>query len=149
MPPALKASHPLPTTGWQMHGYATANNAYTETAVMTATPGQLVVLLYEGALRHLGRAAHAMRVGESRAALASIRRVEAILDELNLSLDMGYGEIPERLRAVYLFSKRLLSEAVLERDAERIDRVAGLLGELHESWSELAARAEHVDAPAA
>lgn len=132
-----------------MHGYATANNAYTEAAVMTATPAQLVVLLYEGALRYLGRAAHAMRADERRAALASIRRVEGILDELNLSLDMRYGEIPARLRAVYLFSKRLLSEAVIERDAERIDQVARLLGELHESWVEIAARAEHVDAPAA
>ena len=47
-----------------MNPYATARQAYTESAVMTASPGQLVVMLYDGAIRFLRQSAEAMRAGD-------------------------------------------------------------------------------------
>lgn len=106
----------------------------------TASPERLVVMLYEGALRFLARGAAAMRAGDTKAADTAINRATAIVDELNLSLDMSQGELPDRLRSIYLFSKRRLMDAKIHRDAEALDGVARLLGELHEAWAHIADR---------
>jgi flagellar protein FliS len=66
-----------------------------------------------------------------------LSRAEAILDELLATLDMDAGEIAERLQAIYVFCKTRLIEARIERDAVRVDQVAGLLAELREAWASL------------
>jgi flagellar protein FliS len=121
-----------------MSGYASARQAYTEAAVLTATPERLVVMLFEGALSFLARAAAALRANEPAAATRNVQRTIAIVDELNFSLDMSAGELPERLRGLYLFHKRRLVEACLARDADAIDEVAGLMGELGEAFARIA-----------
>ena len=120
--------------------------AYKETSVLTAQPAQLVVMLYDGAIRFLTQAAAAMRVGDRERMRNRLSRAEAIIDELNVSLDMSYGEIPERLRAIYLFCKGELREASLRAEAERVDVVSGLLSELRESWDKLASSDERLSA---
>jgi flagellar protein FliS len=121
-----------------MSGYASARQAYTEAAVLTATPERLVVMLYEGAISFLTRTAAALRADQPAAATLNLRRAVAIIDELNLSLDMSRGELPERLRSLYLFHKRHLVEAGVARDPEAVDRVAGLLRELSEAFAQVA-----------
>jgi len=116
--------------------------AYTESAVLTAPPGRLVVMLYDGAVRFLAQSAAAMRVGDRERSRDRMRRTEAILDELLLTLDMSYGEIPLRLRSIYLFCKRELHEANVNVEPDRIDGVARLLADLRESWDTLASRDE-------
>ena len=119
--------------------YAQAAATYQRNAVMTASPEKLVVMLYDGAIRFLFQAAAAMRTGDQAQARDRLRRAEAIVDELNLSLDMSHGEIPTRLRGIYLFCKRHLIEAHLRGDVEAIEQVGRLLTELRGSWVELAA----------
>jgi flagellar protein FliS len=109
-----------------MNGYASAKQAYTEAAVLTATPERLVVMLFDGANSFLARTAAALRASDPAVAMRNAQRAIAIIDELNFSLDMSYGEVPERLRAIYLFHKRALVEAVIARDAEAVDTVAAL-----------------------
>ena len=104
---------------------------------MTASPGQLVVMLYDGAIRSLRQSADAMRRGERERSRNRMRAGEAIIDELNNSLDMRQGEIPSRLRALYFYSKRLLIHANVKTDAEAIDTVVTLLGELRDAWSQI------------
>ena len=87
-----------------------STGAYTEAAVLTAPPGRLVVMLYDGAIRFLAQSGAAMRIGDRERSRDRMRRAEAILDELLLTLDMRYGEIPIRLRSIYLFCKRQLIE---------------------------------------
>ncbi len=109
--------------------------AYRESSVMTAPPERLLVMLYDGALRFLARASHEMRAGRHADALRPLGRAEAIVDELLATLDLDQGEIAERLQAIYVFCRRLLVEAQLERDPDRLDQVAQLLGELREAWN--------------
>jgi flagellar protein FliS len=123
-----------------MNGYARAQNAYTESSVLTAPPEQLVLMLYDGALRFLRQSAAAMREGERSYARERMRRAEAIVDELNVTLDMSQGEVATRLRAIYLFCKRHLMQSLVDTDPKGIDAVIELLTGLRESWSELAAR---------
>jgi flagellar secretion chaperone FliS len=121
-----------------MSAYAPAPNAYRESAVLTATPEQLVVMLYDGANRFLTQAAIAMR--ETRPAVAGekLRRAEAIIDELLATLDMSVGQIAEQLQSLYLFFKEHLSAARLEQSAEKVEQVARLMRELRSAWASIA-----------
>jgi flagellar secretion chaperone FliS len=125
-----------------MNPYATLKQAYTESSVMTASREQLVVMLYDGAIRFLRQSAEATRVGNREQARDRMRRAEAIIDELNGTLDMSYGQVPENLRLIYLFCKRQLIKANVESDPRPVDGVSRLLGDLRESWATIAERAE-------
>jgi flagellar secretion chaperone FliS len=122
--------------------YATAQRAYTESSVLTASPERLVVMLYDGAIRFLNQSAAAMREGQRDRSREKMRRAEAIVDELNVCLDMSYGEIPQRLREIYMFCKRTLHTANVRAEPAAIEAVTRLLSELRESWDEIATKAE-------
>ena len=121
-----------------MSGYASAKQAYTEAAVLTATPERLVVMLYEGAISFLARSAAALRAEQPAAAMKNVQRTIAILDELNFSLDMSYGDVPEKLRSLYLFHKRHLVQACVAKDVAAIERTSALVGELAEAFAQIA-----------
>lgn len=121
-----------------MSAYAPAPNAYRESAVLTATPEQLVVMLYDGANRFLTQSAIAMRDGRAGLAGEKLRRAEAIIDELLATLDMSVGEVAERLQALYLFFKEHLMAARLKQDAGKVDEVAHFMRELRSSWAAVA-----------
>jgi flagellar secretion chaperone FliS len=114
--------------------------AYRQSSVLTASPGQLVVMLYDGCLRFLHQTSVAMREGRPGVARARQQRAEAIISELlsTLDLDQG-GMIASRLQGIYVFCLRHLLEAGRAQDAEMVDEVAGYLSELRESWAQLAA----------
>jgi flagellar protein FliS len=114
------------------------STAYRQQSVLTATPGQLVVMLYDGCLRFLHQAAHALRAGEAGEADRRLRRAEAIIDELLTTLDKdGGGVVASRLEGIYVFSKRHLIEARIEGDPAMIEKVGELLGELREAWAQI------------
>ncbi len=117
-------------------GHQTA--AYRQQAILTAPPGRLVVMLYDGCLRFLFQSAHAMREGDRQTSLQRMRRAEAIIDELTVTLDHDRGGvIASRLHGIYAFSRKLLMEAWREGDADKIDEVSGLLSELRDAWAEI------------
>jgi flagellar protein FliS len=122
-----------------MSAYATVKQAYTEATVMTASPERLVVMLYDGAIRFLHQSAVAMRSDQLELSRARLSRAEAIIDELNVALDMNCGEVAESLRSIYNFCKRHLIDANLRRDADSIDQVRDLLKDLRGAWGEVAA----------
>ena len=125
-----------------MNPYATVRQAYAESSVLTASPGQLVVMLYDGAIRFLRQSAEHMRAGDRERARERMRRAEAVIDELNGTLDMTYGEVAERLRAIYLFSKRRLIRANLDFDPAKVDGVARMLAELRDAFAQVVERSE-------
>jgi flagellar protein FliS len=119
-----------------MHPYASPA-AYRESSVLTATPEQLVVMLYDGAGRFLRQAEAAMGEGARVHAHERLGRADAILDELLATLNKDAGQVAERLEAVYVFCKRLLVEARLERDARKVVQVRTLLADLRSAWAEI------------
>jgi flagellar protein FliS len=118
--------------------YASTTAAYQEQAVLTATPGQLVVMLYDGIVRFLRQADAAM--GETAVAHAHDRlnRAEAIVDELQATLDMSQGQIAENLEGIYVFWKRMLWEIRLERDREKLARLIAMVDNLRGAWAQIA-----------
>jgi flagellar protein FliS len=121
-----------------MNPYRSASQAYAQDSVLTASPEKLVVMLYDGLARFLGRGAAALRAEDVAAAGTALNRAGAILDELLATLDPAAGEIAERLAEIYMFCKRELLAAQLKRDPARIERVAKLLAELREAWATIA-----------
>ena len=119
-----------------MNPYARPN-AYRENSILTASPEQLVVMLYDGAGRFLRQAEGSMIDGSWLQASEKLSRAEAIIDELLATLDMDAGEVADRLQSIYVFCKTRLIEARIERDPVRVDQVARLLGELRDAWSQV------------
>lgn len=115
-----------------------APQAYKESAVLTAPPERLVVMLYDGIRRFLFQATVAMREGKVELTNNRLQRAEAIIDELNNTLDMSAGEVAERLRALYVFSKRHLMQARLKRSPEMIEEVSRLLDTVGDAWRQIA-----------
>jgi flagellar protein FliS len=113
--------------------------AYRENAVLSATPAQLVVMLYDGARRFLRQAATAMRAGEVERAHNTLRRAELIVAHLDGVLDDEQGEeLAERLHSIYQFCLTHLNRGRMSQDAGKLEEVGDLLGELRQSWSEIA-----------
>ena len=123
-----------------MTPYATAQQAYRDSAILTATPERLVVMLYDGANRFLIQGATAMRAGDLSVTNERLRRAEAIINELRATLDMSAGQVATNLESIYAFCQRLLLEARLKQDPEKIDHVAKLLAELRDAWDQAAAK---------
>lgn len=118
-----------------------APQAYRENAVLCATPAQRVVMLYDSARRFLRQAAEAMRAREVERAHNKLRRAELIIAHLDVVLDYEQGtEIAERLHALYNFCLTHLNHARMSLEADKIDEVSEILGELRESWVEIAHR---------
>ena len=113
--------------------------AYQQQSIMTAPPERLVIMLYDGAIRFFFQAAAALREDARATAFERLDRGEAIVDHLLATLDMSAGEVAQRLEGIYVFCKRLLLEARLERDADKVDLVRSYLGDLREAWAQIAA----------
>ncbi len=94
--------------------------AYKQQSILTAPPGRLVVMLYDGCLRFLFQSAYAMREGDRRQSQDRMRRAEAIIDELTVTLDHERGgEIASRLQGIYAFCRRHLIEAAARAGPEQ------------------------------
>jgi len=108
---------------------------YQENQIMTAPPERLVLMLYEGALKFLRLAKKAVEEKSYADANNYIIRVEDIIMELNMSLDMNF-EISKSLRNLYNFIYEKLIEANIKKDLSKLEEVEGLLAGLKEAWQE-------------
>ena len=123
-----------------MNAYATSSHAsYRESAILTAPPEQLVIMLYDGCHRFLLQAISAMREGNVAEAGERLGRATAIIDELQCTLDLTAGDVAQRLAGIYVFSRRHLTEGLCERDPEKLAQVDRLLGQLRGAWAQAAA----------
>lgn len=126
-----------------------AKRAYTESSILTAPPERLVVMLYDGAIRFLQQSAVALRGDNQRVFLDRVQRAEAIIKELNLTLDMRRGgEVAQRLRSIYQFCNMHLAAATMEGDPTKVEDVIRMLADLRESWQQIAAAPPAVTAAA-
>jgi flagellar protein FliS len=114
-----------------------APQAYRESAVLTASPEQLVVMLYDGAIRFLRQAEVLSEEGAWPQAVERIGRAQAIVDELLCTLNMDAGELATRLESIYIFCADHLRDARLRKDPNRVRQVMRLLSELRDAWSEI------------
>lgn len=124
-----------------------AGNAYIENMIKTASPAKLVEMLYVNAVDRLKRAAKFIKDNDIAKATEQISKVESIILELNISLDMEKGgEIAKHLRALYNYMYRRLLEANMEKSISKVEEVRELLQGLLEAWREAMKRAGDITA---
>jgi flagellar protein FliS len=115
-------------------------NAYKESAVLSAPPELLVVMLYDGARRFLFQAGVAMRDGQIELTNRKLRRAEDIIQHLRDILDMEQGEIAQNLEAIYVFCLRQMREARFQRDPAVLEQISGLLAQLREAFAAISSQ---------
>ncbi|MCD6253561.1 MAG: flagellar export chaperone FliS [Thermotogae bacterium] len=104
---------------------------------MTASPARLVSMLYEGGIRFLDEAVEAVEAGDFIKANEKIKRVQDIVMELNLSLDMeNGGSLAQNLRALYNYIFQQLIQANVKKDTETLKEVRSILSDLNGAWKE-------------
>lgn len=112
---------------------------YQKTQAETANPVQLVVMLYDGAIRFLTIAREKMLSGELEARHIHLIKAQRIISELLATLDREKGgDVAANLSALYGYMMKQLLEANLQDQVEPIDEVVNMLRELRASWAELA-----------
>lgn len=103
----------------------------------TAEPAQLLLSLYEGAIRFLGQAEQALAAHRSWEVHDRLVRAEEILEALLGALDPSRDrELAQDLARLYDYCFRRLLEADLRADAGAIREVSGLLQHLLDGWRE-------------
>jgi len=114
-------------------------SAYKANAVTTQSRGQLIVMLYDGAIKFLKQAIEKIEAGDAEAKGNLISRTVDIINELDTTLNMDTGgEIAQSLRRLYDFMRRHLFSANSRQDLEMIREVISLLEELNEGWRAIA-----------
>ena len=116
--------------------------SYRSVAVTTASPGQLVLMLYDGALRFLATAARGFEIEQIGERIETINnnllKTQQILRELQVSLDMkAGGEFSRTMWALYDFMLDQLRQANMRKVVEPIQTVEGLVLELRNAWSQM------------
>lgn len=118
--------------------YSKHVQTYQTAAISSASPLQLVVMLYDGALKFLKLAREAMEHRELYQQNDRIQKAQKIITELMSCLDMHQGgEIAQNLFALYSYCYNELVMANVEDNVEALDRAVKVLTDLRSSWVEL------------
>jgi flagellar protein FliS len=115
--------------------YGGGANQYKQTAVKTASKGQILIMLYEAAIQHVKKASAAIDRKDIAAKGVSIGKAHDIVNELATSLDMQTGgEIARDLERLYNFITSQLVKANIENSKEALQSVEKLLETLLSGW---------------
>ena len=125
--------------------YQNAYAAYQKTNVNTASQGRLVVLLYEGAVKHLKAALNLfdmndkLKAGDIEQFGIHLQKTQAIITELQVSLDMEKGgDIARNLMSLYVYFNEELMDATISHNKQKIEFVLNKVDELAEAWRTIA-----------
>jgi flagellar protein FliS len=128
---AVAATPPAPK------GRTGPGNPYLEQQASTATPAELISMLYAGAVARVTAAIDLLRDGDYDEARARLLRTQEIILELRCSLDhRAGGEVAANLDRLYDFSYRRLVSAVVDRDPAPASDALGVLVTLRDAWRE-------------
>jgi len=114
------------------NGYA----AYKNSKVMTASPAELTLMLYDGAIRFCNIAMSAIDENDIQKSHTNIRKADAILEEFQLTLDHKY-EVAEDFDKVYKYLRERLMWANVKKDKEILEEVLVHLRTMRDTWKEV------------
>ena len=110
-------------------------NRYKKNRANTAQPGDLVVMLYEGMLRFSAEARQGIEDGDPKTAGYAFTRTLDIIAHLQDTLRMDLApEFGKALDTTYSLWTKLLVEANIEKDVEKLDAVTRQMTELKDAW---------------
>jgi flagellar secretion chaperone FliS len=114
---------------------------YLQDSVSTASPGKLLVMLYDRLVMDLLQGEEALRGGDREQANDRITHAQEIILELRATLDVDAWTGAAGLAGLYGFVLTELIQANVRRDAERVATCRALVEPLRDAWREAAAAA--------
>ena len=123
--------------------------SYHQTATTTAPPGQIILMLYDGALRFLERALEGFRCADPTELTLTVhnnlQRARDIIRELNccLNLESG-GDLAETLRRLYDYFEHRIHTSNIRKKREGIEEVIGHLSVLRDAWAAMLRGEGHI-----
>lgn len=113
-------------------GYA----AYANNKIMTATPAELTLMLYEGAIKFCNIAVVAVEENDVQKAHNNIMKVERIIEEFQATLNHKYP-VAKDFDEVYTYLMMRLKEANMKKDKEILEEVLNHLRTMRDTWKEV------------
>lgn len=114
------------------NAYAQYNNS----KVLTASPAELTLMLYEGAIKFCNIAIVAIEQKNIQKAHTNIVKTEKIIDHFRATLDMKYP-VAKDFDRVYEYLQRRLFEANMKKDKEIMEEVCGHIRSMRDTWKEV------------
>jgi len=122
---------------------------YRQTEIQSRTPLELVVMLYDGALRFTADAREAIERRDIRSRQHNVSRALAIVSELQSTLDMeSGGDVAAQLDRLYGFVRDRLVDASVKQDVKPIDEARNVLTTLREGWLVISAKSPRTESTA-
>jgi len=112
--------------------YQTYNNS----RIMTATPAELTLMLYDGAIKFANIAKAGMEEKDYEKANTNVQKVRDIISEFQITLDRKYP-VAEDFDKVYTYIKERLSEANIKKEPEIMEEILGHLRIMRDTWKEV------------
>ena len=109
---------------------------YLKNKIMTATPAELTLMLYEGAIKFGNIAIKGIEDGDVQKAHINIVKVEKIIEEFRRTLDFKY-EVAQHFENVYQYLAQRLVEANISKDKAIMEEVVGHLRSMRDNWKEV------------
>lgn len=113
-----------------------AAQAYQNNSVKTASPGDLTLMLYDGAIKFCNIALEAIDKKDINKAHTNIKKAENIIIELRETLNHNYP-IWEDFDRIYEYIYRLLVEANMRKDKEALNLAMTRIREMRDTWKEV------------
>lgn len=115
-----------------------ANNPYAQynnNKIMTASPQELTLMLYDGAIKFNNIAMAAIDENDVQKAHTNIMKVQRIIEEFQMTLDFKY-EVANDFNNVYNYLMTRLREANMSKDKEILEEVSVHLHTMRDTWKE-------------
>lgn len=115
---------------------------YNNSKVLTASPAELTLMLYEGAIKFCNIAIMAVEKKDVQKAHTNIVKVENIVNYLQSTLDMKYP-VSQDFDRIYVYLQQRLTQANMKKDPEILNEVCEHLRSLRDTWKEVMAKSQH------
>lgn len=109
---------------------------YQNSKILTASPAELTLMLYDGAIKFGNIAIASMKNGEVQRAHDNIVRVERIIEEFRSTLDHNY-EVAKEFDKVYVYLLERLLICNAKKDPEIMEEIVGHLRSMRDTWTEV------------
>ena len=110
--------------------------AYANSKIMTASPAELTLMLYDGAIKFCNIAIKAIEEKDIQKAHNNIIKVQNIVNEFKYTLDHKYS-VARDFENVYDYLLRRLREANIKKDSEILTEILGHLRVMRDTWKEV------------
>ena len=109
---------------------------YNQNKILTASPAELTLMLYDGAIKFCNIAIMGIEQGDIQKSHTNIMKVQKIIEEFQLTLNFKY-EIANDFNNVYNYLMRRLREANMTKDKAILDEVLEHLHTMRDTWKEV------------